>query len=462
MALANILVGLHRAELACPQFGASRADRLSPRHAFGKLDKQAIRELVACVVAVDVGHDHINRTCLVKRLDEFRGVTLAFESSERTHGLVAGFLRQPFSRFALIAFLQKRIHKDAVNVKGLDAALSSQVRGFTAKLGESCILRRRCAIRFRTDGQTVEIESFRKQSSVAQPNSVSSAELAVNRPDFHLEFAVVMPGPLASSASNYQVFTKPPPRFVPMAADAIEHAIFERFFGGAFAVLVPDTNNAVPVAIAHGHSLTELSVSIKRFLDSDTHNTHTRFADARSTQPDERHCEAPLRKMRKAVPNGAHASAALSSGENSRFSRGTKPLRRTTYCDLTVTLCDAANSVARTTVSRIPAQRQQYFHSDRAASYNAAHCVLFSCFSNRAATDSRDENLKAKSPAAAGGSKEERKRERLSEPTRSILDAPDDAIQSRRFSSLSWRSRRMTRKRNAFEMKSGRTTNGVL
>lgn len=32
-------------------------------------------------------------------------------------------------------------------------------------------------------------------------------------------------------------------------------------------------------------------------------------------------------------------------------------------------------------------------------------------------------NLKAKLPAAAGGSKEERKRERLSETTRSILDA---------------------------------------
>ena len=39
---------------------------------------------------------------------------------------------------------------------------------------------------------------------------------------------------------------------------------------------------------------------------------------------------------------------------------------------------------------------------------NLAHCAFLSCSPNRAATDSRDENLKAKSPVAAGGSKEER------------------------------------------------------
>ena len=52
-----------------------------------------------------------------------------------------------------------------------------------------------------------------------------------------------------------------------------------------------------------------------------------------------------------------------------------------------------------------------------------------------ATTDSRDENLKAKTGAAAGESEEERQRERLSEPTRSILDAPDAAIQSVSLSS---------------------------
>ena len=57
-------------------------------------------------------------------------------------------------------------------------------------------------------------------------------------------------------------------------------------------------------------------------------------------------------------------------------------------------------------------------------------------FKARAATaDSRDENLKASIPAAVGESKEERKRERLSEPSRSILDAPTAAIQSTSFSS---------------------------
>jgi hypothetical protein len=52
-----------------------------------------------------------------------------------------------------------------------------------------------------------------------------------------------------------------------------------------------------------------------------------------------------------------------------------------------------------------------------------------------ARTDFRDENLEVKIPAASGESTEERQRERLSEPTCRILDAPDAAIQSKLVSS---------------------------
>ena len=51
------------------------------------------------------------------------------------------------------------------------------------------------------------------------------------------------------------------------------------------------------------------------------------------------------------------------------------------------------------------------------------------------ATDARDENLRAKLRGGDGRVKEERKRERLSEATRSILDASDAAIQLNRISS---------------------------
>src|SRR2546425_5597312 len=50
------------------------------------------------------------------------------------------------------------------------------------------------------------------------------------------------------------------------------------------------------------------------------------------------------------------------------------------------------------------------------------------------ATDAPDENLRAKLPGGDGRVKE-RKRERLSEATRSILDASDAAIQLNRISS---------------------------
>ena len=64
-----------------------------------------------------------------------------------------------------------------------------------------------------------------------------------------------------------------------MAADAVEQSVFVRFFRGADAVLVPDADNPVPAAISHGHLLTELSVSIKGFLDGGAHDSHIRFYD---------------------------------------------------------------------------------------------------------------------------------------------------------------------------------------
>jgi hypothetical protein len=437
MTLANILIRLHRAELACPQLRADFANGLSPRCALGKLNEQAIRKLVACLVAVDVWHDHFDRARLVKCFHEFRGVILAFESSERTRGLVAGFLRQPLPRFALIAFLQERIHKDAVNVKGLHAVFASQLRGLAAKLRQGFVLCRRCAIRFGADGKPVEIESFREQSSVAQPDSVSPVEVAANGRDFDLEFAVVVPVPLNSRALDHQVFAEPPSRFIPMAADAVQQSVLVRFFRGTFAVLVPDAGNPVPAAIAHGHLLTELSVSIKHFLDGGVHDSHIRFDDtphfpssfntrrsekptkscspladnrrgANSTRPHERHCEAPLRETRQAAPDWARASAALSSSKNSQFSRGTRPLRRKSYGFVVMSYI-AANSIAEVISNKFPLRLQHSCEGRQTP--------------RRPATIPRDENLEAKSRRrrkAQGGTEA---------TTRSILELSAAAIQ---------------------------------
>ena len=244
---------------------------------FGSFTSRQSANWSRALPRVDVGRDHFGRAGLVKRLHEFQGVTLAFESSERTRGWVAGFLRQPFPRFALIALLQKRIHKDAVNVKGLYAVFARQLGGLAAKPRQSFILCRRCAIRLGADGQPVEIKSFRKQSAVAQPDSVASAEFAVNGGDFDLEFAIVVPVPLDARAVNHPVFADQSSGFIPMAADAVEQSVFVRFFRGADAIFVPDADNSVPAAIAHGHLLIELTVSIKGFLDRGAHDLNIRF-----------------------------------------------------------------------------------------------------------------------------------------------------------------------------------------
>jgi len=431
MALANILVGLHRAKLACPQLRADFANGFSLRCALGKLNEQAIRELVICFVAVDVGCDHFDRTCLVKCLHEFCRVILVLETSERTRSLVVGLFRQPFVRLAAIWFLQERTHRDFQNVFLCRAIFRQQLRWLASKLRQRFIFGRRLTICTRTDDLAAKPESFRKQCPIAQPHSVSSTELTAYGRDFELELSVVIPLALDTGAVNHFVFAEQASRFVPLTANAVEQSVFEWFFGGAFAVLVPGTDNTVPVAIPYGNLVTKLSVSIKCFLDCGAHVSHIRFYStphlppsfnthrsekptksclllaekrrgANSTRSHEWHHEAPLREARQAAPDGARASAALSSCESSWFSRGTKPLRRKGYGFIVMSY-SAANSIAENIFNKFPLRLQP---------------------SRRPATIPRDENLEANSRRrrkAQGGTEA---------TTRSILELSAAAISS--------------------------------
>ena len=451
MTLANILFRLHRAEYAGPQLPAHLANGLALRRIFWKLHQQAIRKLVAGLVAVEVGRNHFDRAGLVKHLHEFHGVTLAFESSERTRGQVAGFLRQPFPGFALTALLQKRIHKDAVNVNGLYAVFGRQLGGLAAKPRQRFILCRRCAIRLGADGQPVEIEMFREQRAIAQPDAVASAEFAVNGGDFDLEFAVVVPVPLEARAVNHPVFADQSSGIIPMAAEAVEQSVFVRFFRGTDAIFVPDADNSVPVAIAHGHLLIKLTATIKGFLDRGAHDSHIRLGNiphvhpsfntcrsemptkscsplagkrrgANSTRPHERHCEAPLREARQAAPDWARASAALSSSKNSQFSRGTGPLRRKSYC-FPVMSYIAANSIAGG-ISNKFRLRLQPSSRENLPSRIQMRTRAGQPASRRPATIPRDENLEAKTRRrrkAQGGTEA---------TTRSILELSAAALPS--------------------------------
>jgi hypothetical protein len=230
---------------------------------------------------------------------------------------------------------------------------------------------------------------------------------------------------------DHPVFAEPPSSFIPMAADAVEQSVFVRFFRGADAHFVPDADNSVPAAIAHGHLLTELSVTIKCLLDGGTHDSHIRFYDtsqlpqsfntrrsemptkscsplaekrrgANSTHPHERHCEAPLREARQAAPDWARASAALSSSKNSQFSRGTWPLRRKDYGFVIISYI-AANSIAGgiCNKSRLRLQPSRESLQKRIKMRSGA----VEQTSRRPATVPRDENLEVNSPATAESSR---------------------------------------------------------
>jgi hypothetical protein len=67
------------------------------------------------------------------------------------------------------------------------------------------------------------------------------------------------------------VFAEPPPRLTPLAADAVKQTVFEGFFRGPLAVLVPDAGNTVPLTVSERHFFAEQTVSIPGFLNRGSH-----------------------------------------------------------------------------------------------------------------------------------------------------------------------------------------------
>ena len=179
---------------------------------------------------------------------------------------------------------------------------------------------------------------------------------------------------------------------------------------------MPSTNDAVHAALSDRYSFTKLTASIKMLLDGGAHFVR--------------------------------AAAALSSIEDSRFSRGTEQFRRKRH-SVFVTSCLPARSITRSTISEIPGRLQPCSESLSMLDCPAPCLASFGPgevaetnphgfevrrspqdFQSSAATDFSDENLEAKTPGGGGRVNEERK-----PLNRSILDAPADPTQSKLVSS---------------------------
>ncbi len=384
MIFANVLAWFDYSELSLLKLRADFPNGLSLCWILRKAHDQAIRELLALFAAVNVGHNYGHRAGVIKRVYEFARLRLShvarrFESSQRTSSLVAVLL-QPSANFGVLPLLQERLDEDAMDMPFRRGVLRRQLRWFTPKLWQRFVLRRCFTVRVRTDDLPIQIEAFGKQCTVSEPDAISSAELAAHGGDFQLKLPVIVPGALGARAFNHPVFAEQSSRLIELPANSVRHAVFVRLLRSEHSVLVPSTNNPVPVPIPYRYSFTKLSASIKVLLDGGVHyvcihyrlfppsgsiqrsvgpnankDLSTDFRNERganSTQPHERHREAPLREPRQAAPDWARASAVLSSIENSRFSRGTEPLLRKIYF-VFVTSCLPASSIARSTISKV-------------------------------------------------------------------------------------------------------------
>ena len=311
---------------------------------------------------------------MIKLFNEPCGVALSIEASKRMRDSPSSVSVQPSLCFAAPRLFQERLDKYAINVLLRGAVLRGQVRPCGMNSRERFVPPCRLAVFAGADGPALEVKAFGKQRPVAQPDSISPAELAPKRRDFHLELPVVMPGPLDARAAQHSVFAEQAAGLVPLAADAVRHAVLVGLFRCEQPVPVPSAADPVPLAVPQGDFLANQPGSVKVPLDSGFHTVRAgsrqtpsrsdsikpddqKIANplfspssdnrrgANSTRPHERDREAPMREARQAAPDWARASAALSSGESSRFSRGTEPLRR--KINLCVQFMRMANPIRR-------------------------------------------------------------------------------------------------------------------
>jgi len=376
MILADVFAWLDRSKISFPQLRADFANGFSFCRIPGKAHNQTISELVARLVAVNVGYNHGGRACAVKLINEPSrlrpgGIARWLKPAQRPASLVAVLRLQPSPRLGAVLLVQERADEEAMNMPLRRVVVQGQLRRFTSKLRQRFIFRRCLAIHVCADGSAVQIEPFRKQRPVAKPDAISPVEPAMHGRDFQLQPSVVMPGPLNPRAVDHSVFAEQLSSFIPLPADAVKQPGPVWFLAGEKPVLVPGAGGAVQAVLSQGHLLAELTASIIMAL------------------------------------NGAVL--------HSRISRETNPWRGESSCSF-VTFRDPANSSRERFLPRLAFDR---------------NCALAS----RPATVPGDENLEAEAPGGGGRVKEERK-----PMNRSILDASDAAIQSKLVSSCGHRA----------------------
>src|SRR5438046_727389 len=113
---------------------------------------------------------------------------------------LSAILMQPRPRLAVLPLFQTRPHENPENALLHRAVFWWQLRRLATKSRQRFVLRRRLPILVRADDATLEVKALGKQRPVAQPDSISTAELTANRRDFHLKLAAVVPGSLDARA----------------------------------------------------------------------------------------------------------------------------------------------------------------------------------------------------------------------------------------------------------------------
>jgi protein-S-isoprenylcysteine O-methyltransferase Ste14 len=113
----------------------------------------------------------------------------------------------------------------------------------------------------------VQINVLGQQCAVVQPQAIAARKIAAHGGEFQLEFAVFVPRALNPRAVNHAVFAKQFAGFTPLAADAVQQAVLIGFFGLQHAVLVPDTDNAMPATVAQWHHFTKLPITVESFIN---------------------------------------------------------------------------------------------------------------------------------------------------------------------------------------------------
>lgn len=271
MGFADVAVRLNYAERTTAERRAHLADAIADSFRSRQTDDQPVGELIAPLVSIDAGHDHLGGARSVKGFNEGDGAPFRAKASQQAPALRIGTSAEPQAGFFPAGLFQNAINEGLMDSPRRRSSFLRKPCGFISVTWKRFVLGGSLGVSVRRHLPPVQVEPLGDERPVAKPDSVATAELPADGRNLNFELPVVVPFALNASPVAHPEFPEQLARLAPLAAATVEKTILEALLGGEDAIGVPGPSDSMPTTPCDGRLLAKLTAAETTLLDGGAH-----------------------------------------------------------------------------------------------------------------------------------------------------------------------------------------------